>query len=250
MKKRIWGILVGISLTVFAVAASAQGAPPARKPSGATKPAASSATYDKALLSPSTLIARAPETFDVKFVTTEGDFVVHVTRAWCPRGADRFYNLVRHKYFDGAAFFRVLKGFMAQFGMSAFPEVTQAWDNATIKDDPVKQSNTRGKITFATAGPNTRTTQLFINFGNNSSSLDGQGFAPFGEVTLGMDVVDKLYSGYGDGPPDGTGPDQAKVTKLGRPYLEKNFPKLSIIKSTTLVTAPPAGAATKPSTKP
>ncbi len=248
MKKRILGILAGISLTVIAVAASAQGTPPARKPSSAAKPASASAPYDKALLSPSTLIARAPETFDVKFVTTEGDFVVHVTRVWSPRGADRFYNLVKHNYFDGAAFFRVLKGFMAQFGLSAFPEVNKAWLNANIHDDPVKRSNTRGMVTYAAqSSPNTRSTQIFINFGNNSSSLDGQGFTPFGEVTSGMDVVDKLYSGYGEGAPDGTGPDQAKVTTLGRAYLEKNFPKLSIIKTARLVTSTPrAGAAAKP----
>jgi peptidyl-prolyl cis-trans isomerase A (cyclophilin A) len=173
----------------------------------------------------------------VKFVTTQGEFTVHVTRAWAPNGADRFYNLVRHHYYDGASFFRVLSGFMAQFGLSAYPEVSNAWEKANIKDDPLVQHNQRGFITFATAGPNTRTTQVFINFGNNLA-LDKMGFTPFGQVTEGMEVVDKLYSGYGEGYPDGKGPDQGKVGNLGRPYLMKNFPLLDSIKAATIV--PPA----------
>jgi cyclophilin family peptidyl-prolyl cis-trans isomerase len=240
MKAIARGIMAGVAVAAVVIAVMAQGTVPAQKAAG------SSVSYDKALLNPATLTAKAPEAFEVKFVTTEGDFVVLVHRAWAPLGADRFYNLVKHHFFDGAAFYRVLKGFMAQFGMSAYPEVTKAWDRAEIKDDRVSQSNTRGKITFATAGPNTRTTQLFISFGNNSF-LDSQGFSPFGEVTSGMDVVDKLYNGYGDGPPDGRGPDQGKATAQGRAYLEKNFPKLSIIKSATLVpSAPPPGGAKKP----
>lgn len=188
---------------------------------------------DPALLHPDTLHAKAPDVYDVKFDTTRGDFVVQVTRAWAPIGADRFYNLVKHGYFTGAAFFRVVPGFIVQFGLSADPAVNRAWRSANIKDDPVTQSNKRGTLTFATAGPNTRTTQLFINFADNSG-LDRQGFAPFGLVTSGMDVVDKIYSGYGERP------DQGAITTQGAAYLEKNFPKLDTIKSATVVPAPAA----------
>jgi peptidyl-prolyl cis-trans isomerase A (cyclophilin A) len=238
-------IITGISLAALAIAAAAQGNPPAQKPAGAAKPAGATAGYDKALLSPSTLTAKAPETYDIKFVTTEGDFVVHVTRAWAPLGADRVFNLVKHHYFDGAAFFRVIPNFMAQFGLSAYPEINKAWMNANIHDDAVKHSNSRGTVTFAAQdSPNTRSTQLFINFANNAF-LDQSRFAPFGEVTAGMDVVDKIYSGEREKP------DQEKITLQGKAYLEKNFPKLTVIKSATVVTAPPpAGAAAKPSTKP
>ncbi|MGH7070310.1 MAG: peptidylprolyl isomerase, partial [Acetobacteraceae bacterium] len=146
---------------------------------------------------------------------------------------DRFYNLVEHGYFTGAAFFRVVPGFIVQFGLSADPAVNRVWRAANIKDDPVTQSNKRGTLTFATAGPNTRTTQLFINFADNSG-LNRQGFAPFGLVTSGMDVVDKIYSGYGERP------DQGAITTQGAAYLEKNFPKLDTIKSATVVPAPAA----------
>ncbi len=186
---------------------------------------------DPALLHPATLNAKAPESFQAKFVTTKGDFVVEVTRAWAPLGADRFYNLVKHGYFTDAAFFRNISGFMVQFGLNADPAVNAAWHNANIKDDPGKQSNSPGMITFATAGPNTRTTQLFINFGNNSF-LDNQGFSPFGKVISGMDVVQKLYNGYGERP------DQGSITNQGKAYLDKNFPNLDSIKSATIVAAP------------
>ncbi|MDR3721356.1 MAG: peptidylprolyl isomerase [Candidatus Acidoferrales bacterium] len=185
-------------------------------------------TSDPALLHPATLNAKAPEVFQAKFVTTKGDFVVEVTRAWAPLGADRFYNLVKHGFFTDAAFFRNLPGFMVQFGLSADPEVNKVWHNANIKDDPGKQSNAPGMITFATAGPNTRTTQLFINFGNNTF-LDSQGFSPFGKVISGMDVVQKLYSGYGERP------DQGSITNQGKAYLDKNFPNLDSIKSAAIV---------------
>jgi peptidyl-prolyl cis-trans isomerase A (cyclophilin A) len=188
---------------------------------------------DPALLHPETLHAKAPEKFDVKFETTRGDFVVQVDRAWAPQGADRFYNLVKHGFFTGAAFFRVVPGFIVQFGLSPDPAVNRVWRNANIKDDPVTQSNKRGTITFATAGPNTRTTQLFINFADNGG-LDRQGFAPFGSVVSGMDVVDKIYSGYGERP------DQGAITTQGMAYLQKNFPKLDTITSATIVTAPAA----------
>lgn len=183
------------------------------------------------LLDPSTMTAQAPETFRAKFATTKGDFTVTVTREWAPRGADRFYNLVRAGFFTDAAFFRVIPGFMAQFGLSARPDVSQVWQPARIPDDPVKQSNTRGRITFATAGPNTRTTQLFINFDNNAR-LDGQGFAPFGEVTEGMDVVDKIYSGYGEQP------NQGAIQAQGKAYLDASFPMLDRITSATILMVP------------
>ena len=182
---------------------------------------------DPALLQPASLTAKSPETYDVQFTTSKGDFVVRVTRSWAPIGSDRFYNLVTHGYFADAAFFRVVPNFIIQFGLSADPAVNSAWRNARIKDDPVTQSNKPGTITFATAGPNTRTTQLFINFGNNTF-LDGQGFSPFGQVTSGMEVVRKLHSGYGEKP------DQGAITSQGKVYLDKNFPNLDTIKSATV----------------
>jgi len=185
---------------------------------------------DPALLHPATLTAKAPETYDVKFETTKGDVIVKVTRAWAPIGADRFYNLVKHGFYDGAPFFRVVPGFVVQFGLNGDPAVNKVWQNANIKDDSVKQSNKPGMLVFATAGPNTRTTQLFINLGNNAG-LDGQGFAPFGEVTTGMDIVQKIYSGYGERP------DQGAITSQGRAYVEKNFPNIDSIKKATVVTA-------------
>lgn len=233
---------------IFSLAAAAQTSAPAKKPTTpgkapVAKAPASKGPFDPALLQPATLTAKAPAEYEVKFVTTQGEFTVKVTRAWAPNGADRFYNLVRHHFYDGASFFRVLSGFMAQFGLSAYPEVSNAWEKANIKDDPLVQHNQRGFITFATAGPNTRTTQVFINYGNNLA-LDKMGFTPFGQVTDGIEVVDKLYSGYGEGYPDGKGPDQGKVGNLGRPYLMKNFPLLDSIKTATIVpSAVPAMAA-------
>jgi peptidyl-prolyl cis-trans isomerase A (cyclophilin A) len=209
--------------------------PPAHTSTTATHPRTTHMTTDPALLHPATLKAKAPDVFEVKFTTTKGDFVVQVNRAWAPIGADRFYNLVKHGFFTGAPFFRVVPGFIIQFGLSGDPAVNRAWQNANIHDDPVTQSNKPGYLTFATAGPNTRTTQLFINFGNNAG-LDGQGFAPFGQVTSGMDVVQSLYSGYGEQP------NQGSITSQGNAYIEKNFPKIDSIKSAT-VTSPAAGSA-------
>lgn len=185
---------------------------------------------------PSKLTATAPETFMAQFDTTKGKFTIEVTRSLSPNGADRFYNLVRSGYFNDVAFFRVVPGFMCQFGIHGDPSVSAKWREANITDDPVKGSNTRGTITFATAGPNTRTTQLFINFGDNSR-LDGMGFSPFGKVTDGMDVVDKIYSGYGDGAPYGRGPDQGRIQSEGNAYLKKDFPNLDYIKSAKILTA-------------
>jgi peptidyl-prolyl cis-trans isomerase A (cyclophilin A) len=234
-------------LAVIAGHAQTSSTAPAKKPAPAAKvPAtAKAAPFDPALLKPAALIAKAPAEYDVAFVTSAGDFTVRVTRAWAPIGADRFYNLARHHFFDGAAFFRVLPSFMAQFGLSAYPEVSRAWENANIKDDRVVQSNHRGFVTFAKTGmPNSRSTQIFINTGNNER-LDSDGFSPFGMVTDGMEAVDKLYNGYGEGAPDGHGPDQSKIGNLGRSYLEKNFAKLDTIKSATLVTAAAAPPASK-----
>ncbi len=185
---------------------------------------------------PAKLTAKAPETFKAQFDTTKGKFTVEVTRSLAPNGADRFYNLVRSGYFTDVEFFSVVPGFMCQFGISGDPAVSAKWREANIPDDLVKGSNTRGTITFATAGPNTRTTQLFINFGDNVG-LDGQGFSPFGKVTDGMDVVDKINSEYGEGAPNGRGPDQQRIQTEGNAYLKKDFPNLDYIKSATILPA-------------
>jgi cyclophilin family peptidyl-prolyl cis-trans isomerase len=186
------------------------------------------------LQKPAELNEQAPATFRANLDTSKGAIVITVHREWAPVGADRFYNLVKNGFYDDVRFFRVIPGFMAQFGIHGNPAVAAAWRPAQIKDDPVKQSNKRGFVTFATAGPNTRTTQLFINFGDNAGSLDKQGFAPFGEVTTGMDVVDKIYSGYGEGAPRGKGPDQGRTQSEGNAYLTKEFPRLDYIKSATI----------------
>ena len=186
-------------------------------------------------MNPAALKARAPENFKVVMTTTKGDVVIEVHRAWAPLGADRFYNLVKAGFFNDAAFFRVLPGFVVQFGLNANPAVNKAWADTRFRDDPVKESNKKGTITFATAGPNTRTTQLFINLGDNQR-LDSMGFSPFGTVTEGMDVVEKIYSGYGESP------EQDKIINQGKAYLSKNFPQMDSIKTAKIVTAP-AGAA-------
>jgi len=176
------------------------------------------------LLHPASLHATAPAVYRVSFKTTKGTFVVTVHRAWAPRGADRFYNLVRAHFFDGVTFFRVVKGFVVQFGISPDPAVSRAWQNATIKDDPVKASNTLGTITYADAGPDTRSTQVFVNLGNNAP-LDSRGFSPFGRVESGMGVVDRLYGGYRDQPTN----DQQQISSQGNAFLRKHFPKLDSI---------------------
>jgi peptidyl-prolyl cis-trans isomerase A (cyclophilin A) len=178
--------------------------------------------------------AASPESFRVRFVTTKGDFTVEVTRAWAPKGADRFHRLVTEGYFKDVRFFRVLPGFMAQFGMSGDPALNAKMDTLRIPDDPVTQSNKRGMVTFAMAGPNTRSSQFFINYKDNSS-LDSQGFAPFGKVVNGMKAVDALYSGYGEGAPNGLGPSQDAIRTEGNQYLKRAFPKLDYIKSATIV---------------
>jgi peptidyl-prolyl cis-trans isomerase A (cyclophilin A) len=259
MKVLITLALSGSALLAQTPAPATKAAPKAGAPAAASKTGAKTgaAAAPGALLNPALAKATAPELYRAKFTTTKGDFVVEVHRDWAPRGADRFYNLVRNRYFTDAAFFRVVPNFIVQFGMHADPKINAPWSKANFPDDPVKQGNKRGTIVFATAGPNTRTTQLFINLKDNGTSLDGQGFAAFGTVTEGMDVVDKLYSGYGDGADmGGRGPLQDRITKEGKAYLDKNFPQLDSIRSATVIfpegpvapakAAPKAGA---PATK-
>lgn len=244
-------ILLLFLVPSFAQTAPAQTAP--AKPKSTTAAKAPPSPYDRALLKPDALKDVAPATYQVKFETTRGDFTVTVTRAWAPIAADRFYNLVKHHYFDDARFFRVVPGFVVQFGLSAYPPVTAAWEKATIKDEPVTQKNKRGTLTFAKSSlPNSRTTQIFINLKDNSSSLDSQGFAPFGAVDgTGMNVVEMFYDQYGDS----AGMDQSNIEKLGEKYLVEKWPRLDQIKSATLVgdtaAVPGSPATTKPaSTKP
>jgi peptidyl-prolyl cis-trans isomerase A (cyclophilin A) len=171
----------------------------------------------------------APDTFQVKFETTGGDFVIEARREWAPVGVDRFFNLVHEGFYDGVRFFRVIEGFMAQFGISGAPQIAASWMGTRIADDPAKASNTRGRVSFAMAGPGSRTTQLFINYGDNSR-LDTMGFSPIGEVVEGMDVVDSLHAGYGEGGPRGRGPDQGRIHREGNAYLESEFPELDWIR--------------------
>jgi peptidyl-prolyl cis-trans isomerase A (cyclophilin A) len=214
---------MGITLSAaiaLAAPALAQTQPPA------TKPAAPAPAPNPALRTPAKLKETAPATFRANFDTTAGQFVVEVTRTWSPLGADRFYNLVKNGFFDDTRFFRVMRGFMVQFGIHGNPAIQKFWANASIPDDKVTQSNRRGFISFATRGPNTRTTQVFINFGDNAA-LDGQGFSPFGRVVTGMEVVDKINAQYGEQP------EQPLIQSQGNRYLDKTFPKLDkIIKAT------------------
>jgi peptidyl-prolyl cis-trans isomerase A (cyclophilin A) len=253
-----------ISITGFALASCTLAQTPATAPKPKSAPTAKSAgsktgaahtgassaapRFDRALLRPTSLKEKAPEKYQVKFVTTRGGFTVAVTRAWAPLGADRFYNLVKHGFYNNASFFRVVPNFVVQFGINANPTVSQAWKKSDIQDDPVTQSNKKGYLTFATAGPNTRTTQIFINLKDNGA-LDHQGFSPFGQVTDGMQVVEMFYDQYGDS----AGPDQEQLEKQGKPYLDKGWPKLDSIKTATIVGAPaaaPAHTAGKSTTNP
>jgi peptidyl-prolyl cis-trans isomerase A (cyclophilin A) len=190
--------------------------------------------FGQNLGNPAALKEQAPAVYKVEFDTSKGPFVVEVHRDWAPNGADRFYNLVKNGFYDNVRFFRVIEGFMAQFGVNGDPKVSTVWREARIKDDPVKVSNKRTFVTFATAGPNTRTTQVFISYGDNSN-LDSQGFSPFGQVVSGMKVVDTLYSGYGEGAPGGRGPNQARVQQEGNAYLASSFPNLDYVKKATIV---------------
>ena len=185
------------------------------------------------LSDPAALREQAPPTYKAKFETSKGVFVIQVNREWAPQGADRFYNLVKNGFYDNVRFFRVISGFMVQFGISGDPKIAASWREARIADDPVKQSNRRGYITYAMAGPNTRTSQVFINFADNAN-LDQSGFSPFGRVLSGMEVVDKLNAEYGEGAPRGRGPDQGRVQTEGNAYLMKDFGKLDYVKKATI----------------
>jgi peptidyl-prolyl cis-trans isomerase A (cyclophilin A) len=185
------------------------------------------------LMNPAQLTEKAPDKYQVKFDTSKGEFVVEVTREWAPIGADRFYNLVKYGFYDNCKFFRNIEGFMVQFGMNGNPKIGAAWRSVPIKDDPVNKSNLRGYITFAkTSAPNSRTTQVFINFGDNTN-LDKDGFAPFGKVVKGMNVVESLYNKYGGKP----GNDQQQIATEGNAFLEKTYPNLDSIKTATILPA-------------
>ncbi|BDC51233.1 hypothetical protein F183_A35490 [Bryobacterales bacterium F-183] len=224
-----------------ATKAPATKAPAAAKPPVAAKPKPAVAPAKVGnLMSPGTLNAQAPESYKVKFTTPKGDVLIQVTRAWSPLGADRFYNLVRAGFFNDAYFFRIVPGFVTQFGIHSNPQISKVWRAANLPDDPVRESNKRGTLSFATAGPNTRTTQIFINLADNPR-LDGMGFSPFGSVIEGMDVVDKLYSGYGEQP------QQGLIQEQGGAYLKKEFPMMDrIIASVIADPAAPAAAPAKP----
>lgn len=192
-------------------------------------------TLHPELLEPANAKDTAPDVFKARFTTTKGAFVVEVHRAWAPNGADRFYDLVKLGFFDDTRFFRAVDGFMVQFGLSGDPTVSKKWQTANVQDDPVTQSNKRGFISFAqTNAPNTRSTQVFINLADNAR-LDPMRFAPFGQVVQGMDIVDSLYKGYGEGAPMGAGPDQSRIQAMGNAYLDAAFPKLDAIKHAEIV---------------
>jgi peptidyl-prolyl cis-trans isomerase A (cyclophilin A) len=203
---------------------------PALALAGAATPAFSQSAK---LTNPAALREQAPAVYKAKFDTTKGAFVIEVHRDWAPHGADRFYNLVKNGFYDNVRFFRVVSGFMVQFGINGDPKVSAPWREARIPDDAVKQSNRRGYVTFAMAGPNTRTSQVFINFGENGS-LDSQGFPPFGRIVSGMEVVDKLDAEYGEGAPRGRGPDQGRLQMEGNAYLAKDFPRMDYVVSATI----------------
>ena len=180
------------------------------------------------LRNPAALKETAPAMYKAKFDTSKGEFVIEVHRDWAPNGADRFYNLVKNGFYDDTRFFRVIPGFMMQFGLNGNPAVQGVWTNARIPPDPVKEDNARGTVSFAMAGtPDTRTTQVFINFGANGA-LNRQGFAPFGRVISGMDIVDKIYSAYGESP------NQQQIRTQGNAYLNQNFPRLDFIRKATI----------------
>lgn len=246
MKKFVTVIFVALFALVTQTPAQTPAQAPARPkpvaPAAGAAGKAAAASYDRTLLRPAMLKEKAPETFQVKFETTRGDFTMNVTRAWAPIGVDRFYNLVKHHFYDNIVVFRVVPGFVVQFGISSYPAVNAAWRNSDIQDDPVTQSNKRGFVTYAkTSQPNSRSTQIFISFKDNSF-LDSQGFAPFAVIDPeGMKVVEMLYDQYGDQPTN----EQDQISKLGKAYLDSKYPKLDVIRHATIV-----GAATAPASAP
>ena len=222
------GLIAGVALVSCSKAEQTNNTPGNPPTNSTTNLANVPASHSPGFADPSKLTEKAPETFQAQFDTTKGKFTVGVTRSLAPNGADRFYNLVKSGYLTDIGFFRVVPGFMVQFGIHGDPAVSAKWREAKISDDPVKGSNTRGTITFATAGPNTRTTQLFINFADNTF-LDGQGFSPFGKVISGMDVVDKINAEYRETP------NQGRIQMEGNAYFKQGFPNLDYIKSATIV---------------
>jgi len=178
-----------------------------------------------------------PDAYHVVLETSKGDVTIAVNKAWAPEGAERFYRLVRQGFYDDTRFFRVIRNFIVQFGINGDPTVQARWRGMTFSDDPVKHSNTRGTITFATLGANSRTTQVFINL-NDNPELDGSGFAPFGEVVEGMDVVDRFFSAYGEMPPRGLGPEQALIERQGNAYLDARFPRLDYVRRGRIASSP------------
>lgn len=224
---------LGLALALLLAAAAAPAQQTAAKPKSSAPPKTTAQTKTAAQKKD-----QAPAVYQARFETSKGAFVIEVTRAWAPRGADRFHKLVKSGYYDDCRFFRVIAGFMAQFGINGDPEVNAAWNGATLTDDPVVKSNRRGYVSFAMSGPNSRTTQVFINYDDRNANLDGMGFAPFGRVVQGIEVVDALYSGYGEGAPRGRGPDQGRIQALGNAYLNSRFPKLDYIVKAVIVPNP------------
>jgi peptidyl-prolyl cis-trans isomerase A (cyclophilin A) len=217
------------------VAATPPPPAPPKPPPAPTSSGPLASTVHPLLLDPSNAKDTAPAAFKAKFTTTKGDFVVEVHRDWAPNGADRFYNLVKLGYYEDTRFFRVVEGFMVQFGISGDPAVNAKWQASGIPDEPGKQSNKRGFVTYAQSGaPNSRTTQIFVSTVDNVR-LDAMKFVPFAQVIQGMDVVDALYKGYGEGAPRGAGPDQGQIQAQGNAYLDSQFPKLDGVKRAEIV---------------
>ena len=239
--------LLGLSLIPLACGKSdpapSAKSEPAKSATGAALPSSAATTPPKSaalggnapLYHPEKATEKAPDKFKAKFTTTKGDFVIEVTRSWAPNGADRFYNLLKLGYYDNTKFFRVVDGFMVQWGIHGDPQVNGAWFRATIADDPVVKSNKRGFVSFATSGKDSRTTQIFINFEDKNARLDKMGFSPFGEVVEGMKVVDSLFKGYGEGAPGGKGPNQGRIQSEGNSYLDAEFPKLDSVKEAKIL---------------
>jgi peptidyl-prolyl cis-trans isomerase A (cyclophilin A) len=220
-RARVPGALLISILAIFGCpAASPDTGTPAPQPPGAA--------------APMPMNGAAPAVFKIKFATTKGDFVVEVTRAWAPNGADRIHELVTAGFYDRVKFFRAIAGFMVQFGINGDPQVNRRWAEARIPDDPVRESNRRGYMTFATSGPNSRTTQVFINLADNQR-LDASGFSPFGKVISGLEVVDSLHTGYGEGAPGGAGPEQGRINAEGNAYLERFFPNLDAVMTASIL---------------
>jgi peptidyl-prolyl cis-trans isomerase A (cyclophilin A) len=220
-------------LTISALFLLSAGCKKSAEGASAPKPAAPAVkpSIDK----PQTLNERASDVYRARFATSKGDFVIEVHRDWAPLGADRFFNLVKYGYYNDTRFFRVVSGFMAQIGIHGKPDMNTIWREQRIADDPVKKSNLRGFVSFATAGPGTRTTQFFINFADGNSRLDGMGFAPFGQVVSGMEIVNALYAEYGEGAPQGRGPHQGRIQDEGNAYLVRDFPQLDYVKEATIL---------------